>query len=79
MSVPNSALSGFVRNGTTSPNNPNNPPSYLDSLATDIRLGQSLLVYCTRRSRKLVVPNNVEVKKIPRDLLQECDYAEDVK
>lgn len=53
--------------------------AYLDSLVSDIRLEQSLLIYCTRRSRNLVVPDNVEVKKIPRDLLDKCDYAEDVK
>lgn len=53
--------------------------AYLDSLVSDIRLEQSLLIYCTRRSRNLVVPDNVEVKKIPRDLLSKCDYAEDVK
>lgn len=53
--------------------------AYLDSLVSDIRLEQSLLIYCTRRSRSLVVPDNVEVKKIPRDLLSKCDYAEDVK
>ena len=53
--------------------------AYLDSLVSDIRLEQSLLVYCTRRSRNLVVPDNVEVKKIPRDLLSKCDYREDVQ
>jgi len=25
------------------------------------------------------VPDNVEVKKIPRDLLAKCDYQEEVK
>jgi adenine-specific DNA-methyltransferase len=53
--------------------------AYLDSLVSDVRLEQSLLVYCTRRSRNLVVPDNVEVKKIPRDLLDKCDYAEEVR
>ena len=48
-----------------------------EGMSPDIRLEQSLLVYCTRRSRNLVVPDNVEVKKIPRDLLDKCDYAED--
>lgn len=52
--------------------------AYLDSLVSDIRLEQSLLVYCTRRSRNLVVPDNVEVKKIPRDLLSKCDYEADM-
>jgi hypothetical protein len=41
--------------------------------------GAVIVRYCTRRNRNLVVPDNVEVKKIPRDLLSKCDYAEDVK
>jgi adenine-specific DNA-methyltransferase len=50
---------------------------YLDSLAEDIGLDQSLLIYCTRKVRGLRVPDNVEVKKIPRDLLAKCDFQED--
>ena len=50
---------------------------YLDSLVADLALEQSLLIYCTRRSRGLAVPDNVEVKKIPRDLLEKCDYEEE--
>jgi adenine-specific DNA-methyltransferase len=50
--------------------------AYLDSLVQDIALEQSLLIYCTRRSRGLSVPDNVEVKKIPRDLLHKCDFSE---
>jgi len=38
---------------------------------------QSLLVYCTRKRNKLIVPDNVEIKKIPRDLLSKCDFQED--
>jgi adenine-specific DNA-methyltransferase len=52
---------------------------YLDSLVQDIALEQSLLIYCTRRSRGLSVPDNVEVKKIPRDLVAKCDYREDAQ
>lgn len=52
---------------------------YLDSLAEDIGNDQSLLIYCTRRKRGLVVPDNIEIKKIPRDLLNKCDFEEDKK
>lgn len=51
--------------------------TYLDSLAEDIGQDQSLLVYCTRKRNKLMVPDNVEIKKIPRDLLSKCDFQED--
>jgi adenine-specific DNA-methyltransferase len=52
---------------------------YLYSLAEDIGKDQSLLIYCTRRRRGLVVPDNIEIKKIPRDLLVKCDFEEDKK
>lgn len=51
--------------------------AHLDSLASDLSETQSLLVYCTRRTRKLIVPDNIEIKKIPRDLLAKCDFEED--
>jgi len=51
--------------------------TYLDSLAEDIGPDQSLLIYCTRRSKKLIVPDNIEIKKIPKDLLEKCDFEED--
>ena len=50
---------------------------YLDSLTEDIGQDQSLLIYCTRRRRGLTVPDNIEIKKIPRDLLSKCDFQED--
>lgn len=50
---------------------------YLDSLSADISDTQSLLVYCTRSRRKLIVPDNIDIKKIPRDLLAKCDFEED--
>jgi len=49
----------------------------LDSLAEDIGPDQSLLIYCTRKVRELRVPDNIDVKKIPRDLLAKCDFQED--
>ena len=49
----------------------------LDSLAEDIGKNQSLVIYCTRRVSKLNVPDNIEIRKIPRDLLEKCDFEED--
>jgi adenine-specific DNA-methyltransferase len=51
--------------------------AYLDSLAEDIGQDQSLLIYCTRKRNKLIIPDNIEIKKIPRDLLSKCDFQED--
>jgi adenine-specific DNA-methyltransferase len=50
---------------------------YLDSLAEDIAKNQSLVIYCTRRVGKLSVPVSIEIRKIPRDLLEKCDFEED--
>lgn len=50
---------------------------YIDSLADDIGPEQSLLIYSTRSARGLNLPPNVEIKKIPRDLLAKCDFQED--
>lgn len=50
---------------------------YLDSLTEDIGPEQSLLIYCTRSGRGLNLPANVEIKKIPRDLLSKCDFQEE--
>ena len=51
--------------------------AYLGSLSEDVGAEQSLLIYCTRRRRGLDVPDNVEIKRIPRDLLAKCDFDEE--
>ncbi len=53
--------------------------TYMESLAEDIGKDQSLLIYCTRKSRNLKLPDNVEIKKIPKNLLEKCDFEEDKK
>jgi adenine-specific DNA-methyltransferase len=53
--------------------------AYIESLAEDIGKDQSLLIYCTRKSKKLKVPDNVEIKKIPKNLLKKCDFQEEKK
>jgi hypothetical protein len=49
-------------------------PDHSEALRQAEHLFQSLLDYCTRRSRNSVVPANVEVKMVPRDLLDKCDH-----
>ncbi len=36
----------------------------------------TMLMYCSRRVRELKIPDNIEVKKIPRDLLAKCAFEE---
>lgn len=51
--------------------------AYMESLSEDISKDQSLLIYCTRKSRNLKLPDNIEIKKIPKNLLEKCDFEED--
>ncbi|MGR3179310.1 MAG: site-specific DNA-methyltransferase [Candidatus Anammoxibacter sp.] len=53
--------------------------AYMESLSEDISKDQSLLIYCTRKSRNLKIADNVEIKKIPKHLLEKCDFEEDKK
>jgi adenine-specific DNA-methyltransferase len=50
---------------------------HLDSVSAQLGDEEALLIYCTRRTRRLKVPDNIEVKKIPRDLLAKCSFEED--
>ena len=42
---------------------------------------QSVLVYCKKNQADMMLPDNVEVKKIPKDLLDKCsfDYESEVQ
>ena len=35
---------------------------------------QSLLIYCKKNQADMILPENVEVKKIPKDLLDKCNF-----
>jgi adenine-specific DNA-methyltransferase len=47
---------------------------HLDTISAQLGEEEALLVYCTRRTSSLKVPDNIEVKKIPRDLLAKCMF-----
>jgi hypothetical protein len=47
----------------------------------ELHLGDhdALLVYCTKRDTGLVLPPNVKIKRIPKDLLAKCEFRPDLK
>lgn len=53
--------------------------AYIKSLAARLAEGQSLLVYCIKVQSDMVLPENIEVKKIPKDLLDKCDFESEVR
>lgn len=53
--------------------------AYIKSLAARLTEGQSLLVYGTKVQSDMVLPENIEVKKIPKDLLDKCDFESEVR
>lgn len=52
---------------------------YIKSLSARLAEGQSLLIYGTKVQSDMVLPNNIEVKKIPKDLLEKCDFESEVQ
>lgn len=52
---------------------------YIKSLSARLAEGQSLLIYGTKIQSDMVLPDNIEVKKIPKDLLEKCDFEIEVQ
>lgn len=52
---------------------------YIKSLSARLAEGQSLLIYGTKVQSDMVLPDNIEVKKIPKDLLGKCDFESEVQ
>lgn len=47
---------------------------YIMSLMKTLGENQSLLIYCTKMQSDMNLSDNVEVKKIPKDLLDKCSF-----
>lgn len=47
---------------------------YVKSLSTRLSEGQALLIYGTKIQSNMILPDNIEVKRIPKDLLKKCDF-----
>lgn len=52
---------------------------YIKSLSARLAEGQSLLIYGTKVQSDMVLPDNIAVKKIPKDLLEKCDFESEVQ
>ena len=52
---------------------------YIMSVATTLGENQSLLIYGLKIQSDLRLPDNIEVKKIPKDLLEKCDFESEVR
>jgi len=53
--------------------------SYIKKLMKGINEKKSVLIYGVKIQSKLILPDNVEVKKIPKDLLKKCDFLSEVR
>lgn len=47
---------------------------YVMNLAKNISDNQSLLIYCQKYQSDMRLPANIEIKKIPKDLLAKCSF-----
>ena len=47
---------------------------YVMSVVKNIGDSQSLIIYCKKNQANINLPDNVEVKKIPKDLLDKCSF-----
>ncbi len=52
---------------------------YIKSLSARLAEGQSLMIYGTKIQSDMILPDNIEVKKIPKDLLEKCDFESEVQ
>lgn len=52
---------------------------YIRSLSQHLDEGQSLLIYATKIQSDMMLPDNIKVKKIPKDLLDKCNFESEVR
>lgn len=52
---------------------------YVMSVMKTLGEKQSLLIYCKKNQVDMILPENVEVKKIPKDLLDKCNFESEVQ
>lgn len=52
---------------------------YVMSIMKNLGDKQSLLIYCKKNQADMMIPENVEVKKIPKDLLDKCNFESEVQ
>lgn len=53
--------------------------AYVKSMSARLSDGQSLLIYATKSQSDMILPDFIEVKKIPKDLLEKCDFESEAE
>ena len=53
--------------------------NYVIGLTRSLGEGQSVLVYCKKYQADMILPPNVEIKKIPKDLMEKCTFESEKK
>ena len=48
--------------------------AYINNLASCLSENQSLLIYCLKRQSQMNLPDNIQIKQIPKDLLEKCEF-----
>ena len=51
---------------------------YLKSIVSSINDEQSLVIYAIKTQSNLILPENIEIKRIPKDLLGKCTFDSEV-
>ena len=52
---------------------------YVRSVASSLGEDQSLLIYGMAIQSDMILPDNIEVRKIPKDLLEKCSFESEVR
>ena len=47
---------------------------YIVSMSQNLKENDSLLIYCKKFQAEMILPENIEIRKIPKDLLDKCDF-----
>lgn len=53
--------------------------AYIRSLSQHLEEGQSLLIYALKVQSDMMLPDNIEVKRIPKDFLDKCSFESEVQ
>ena len=52
---------------------------YVKSVSASLGEDQSLLIYGMAIQSEMILPDNIEVRKIPKDLLEKCSFESEVR
>lgn len=47
---------------------------YVADLASKLSEKQSLIIYCLKHQRDIVLPDNIEIRRIPKDIQEKCNF-----